>query len=150
MTRDEAREEIQEMLKKDEPEVVASIFVRMYVDGKLDFEDLEFMVGECGFDLDEKFKNMPIEEQKKFVEGLLEESGEEKPEEKSEEEDFNEDELFEPLEEGKDERASKSEDYDGEKVYDKHGNPTQTEANGSPKDDSEEKDQAEKLYNLKF
>ena len=108
MTREEAREEIQELLKQDPPEIVAGIFVRMYLDDKLEFEDLEFMVGECGFDITPSFREMTKEEQRELVNNLLEEDDSEEVEndevECESEEDFEyiDDEpfedVFEPLE----------------------------------------------------
>ena len=71
ITKDEAREVIQELLEKDTPEEVSGIFVRMYVDGKISFSDLEFMMDECGMEITDEFRNMSFEEQKRLVEAVL-------------------------------------------------------------------------------
>jgi len=146
MTKEEAREAVQELLKDNEPEVVAEGFIKMYLDGKLEIGDLIFLVDECGFELDEEFLNAKTrEEQKKIVE---ERGGEEEiVEEEDEDEekvdfDFEEDKEEDVKEVKEEDRASKSEDYNGTKVYDKKGNPEQVE--------EEEQEKAEKLYNLKF
>lgn len=74
MTKEEAREAIAELLEENEPEVVAQGFIDMYLDEKIEIEDLLFLVNECGFELDEKFVNASREEQKKLVEQWDEEA----------------------------------------------------------------------------
>lgn len=147
MTREEAREAVQELLKENSPEDVAEGFYKMYVAGKLEFEDLQFLVDECGFELADEFVNATDEERKKmyvdeeddFEEILEEDGGSEVKEESKVKEEVKEDE---------ENRASKAEGYDGEKVYDKKGNPTQRAVESEEEETEQEK--AEKLYNLKF
>ena len=168
MTRQEVKEVIQEQLQDTEPEVVASAFMEMYLDGKITIDDLKFAVDECGFELDEEFANASFEDQKKMTtppdkeenkeekpeeEKKEEENNEEKPEEEKKEEENKEEEAKEENtkeeEAPEEERASKSEGYDGEKVYDKQGQPTQVnQSTGS--EDNNEKEKAEKLFNVSF
>ena len=140
MTRQEVKEVIQEQLQDTEPEVVASAFMEMYLDGKITIDDLKFAVDECGFELDEEFANASFEDQKKMT---TPPENEENKEEEAKEENTKEEEAPE------EERASKSEGYDGEKVYDKQGQPTQVnQSTGS--EDNNEKEKAEKLFNVSF
>lgn len=141
MTKEEVKKVVDELLEENDPEVVAQGFMHMYVDGKIEIEDLLFIVDCCGFELDQEFIDMPREEVKKHLdeeEGdeFLEEEG--KPEEESKEES---------KEESEEDRASKAEGYDGKKVYDKQGNPSQP---GPGTEEGSDEEEAEKLYNLKF
>jgi len=142
MTVQEAREAVKELLENHEPLEVAEGFYQMYLDGKIEFEDLEFLVGECGYDLSDEFKNASDEERKTMYK---DEDEEEIEEDLFEEDDDKKEEGEEGEVVEEEERASTDENYDGEKVYDKKGNPVQK---GS--DEGTEQEQAEKLYNLKF
>lgn len=69
MTKAEAIKVVEELLQENTPEEVASGFYRMFIADKIEFEDLEFLVGLCGYELSDEFKNATPEERKTMYEG---------------------------------------------------------------------------------
>lgn len=65
MTVEEARRQIDEMEAQGaSKEEIAGAYYLLFRDGKIDSEQLEALVNLLGYELDEEFKNMPVEEQK--------------------------------------------------------------------------------------
>lgn len=147
MTKQELINTVEELLQDHEPMELCEWFYDLYEKDKIEFTDLEFLVSLCGFDLADEFKNATDEERKAMMaeeepEDLLEDEEEAKPEEGEEKPEAEPE-----APEGEEDRASKSEGYDGEKVYDKEGNPAQS---GAKLDSDNEEEEAQKLYNMKF
>ena len=65
MTVEEARKVIDEMEAQGaSKEEIAGAFYLLFRDNKIDSEQLEGLVNLLGYELNEEFKNMPVEEQK--------------------------------------------------------------------------------------
>ena len=65
MTVDEGKKAIEEMKAQgNSPEDIAGSFYLMFIDGKIDVEQLDALVNLLGYHLTDEFKNMSPEEQK--------------------------------------------------------------------------------------
>lgn len=120
-----------------EEDILGSLYT-MFIEDKIDANQLEAIADEMGYQLSEEFKKLPDEEKKTF--GLAEEEAEEEEpnlkdkgtryEDEDEEEEGEEDESDESGEEEEEDESEEEEDED------------------ESKDDESEEDKAMKLFGL--
>ena len=129
MTVEEARKVIDEMEAQGaSKEEIAGAFYLLFRDDKIDSEQLEGLVNLLGYELNEEFKNMPVEEQKENGYELTNDSNEN---------------VQTPPREDAPQSTSNNED-DEEKKADKLFNGGKDSSKEAPKSTSDDEDDEEK------
>ena len=120
-----------------EEDILGSLYT-MFIEDKIDANQLEAIADEMGYQLSEEFKKLPDEEKKTF--GLAEEE--------AEEEDPNLKDKGTRYEDEDEEDESEEEDESGEEEEDESEEDESEEDEDESEDDESEEDEAMKLFGL--
>lgn len=121
-----------------EEDILGSLYT-MFIEDKIDANQLEAIADEMGYQLSEEFKKLPDEEKKTF--GLAEEEAEEEEPNLKDKGTRYEDEEDEEEDEGEDESGEEEEEED-------ESEEDEDESEDESEDDESEEDEAMKLFGL--